>query len=1511
MPPAKKSKVVEAPEEVVVPAHIKENERMITITITGKFERGTALVQDDYAEFEGGAGRVASGIPSPVKGGAHSRRVGTPTLGKQPKGRTSTPNRGLKDAPPQAESVSVYPSFPFTVNKPFFSLHVPGIEVIGDTPNTTVEQQDAVPKSFVAPVDGLPQHSNPVRVLPSSNTVNEQDGTFKIEMYRKNLTICPLSVDAMLAHPFRLGVHAVPEISAAQRLLIASVDEAQGAGGKGVAGKGQGSKKNPNATPQMSEQDLKAAQDAIAASSPSTIPIIEAHTLLAHDFDLSHVFRDACFDRIDLVDEEDVDGSQPITDDSTTALLDTRPPVGAHTLGKTQMRRARLHCTRSIPGLMNLSISIVCSEPLLSPANLARYLPMTVDVCEVDGLPSLKRDTVDLRHTMNPRIDEIHLTTIHHKQTSVYGGYDVDAYSRLGGAKFSPVTVKYNLIGGKSDEVSTPEAPHARSITFNHRKIVFLYKYSTVEMYEFFFFKGIDLRLHDRDTVTPHDQSLLLGSTTNPNRAPKEKALGYGIAEVPLRAAVDGETRFTINHQIVPRRDMGEGAAYGADYISNSTTIKAKVTLLHPLPRCTYTVPKSLVTPFPSTGSILGEKKHLSRALFVMPYRSDNTQLLLQALMGTLISFVKASGPTAAVVALPPADANNAQFKAPADERGGAVNSPPSSRTGSARGNTPQSKGKPLKDSAKGGGKGGKRGGAKGEGSSEGTAASAQDEIMRGMLEHLPPIQTTAAFLVPEGISGFEVMDGEQRIVCLEGYVHMVHLLVTKVASVLGEAADKDPSIRVLVNTDLQFPQRWYHEWPPLVKPMPELFQAYGTKKAQEVHQEVAPESNTPQATPRPPPGKKEKVKGAKAPKKSAPQKNLQEQEEKEAQALAAVALAKEAEIEVDRKRHQSNRNELDAGGVGGRIRRIKLNQTISTLVRQQRNFLKRCLSTDTLRCVQKLAALRTVSSMINAVDHDFFPTPEELVSLERVGGDTLGIFDICGSDRYYSFGEGMAEQAVEEANIQQIETIHRRTLKRPLSTAEVLEQGITANHIGRVLNFIATPSTVDQRVKSKATKLSNDVFPRYKQKTYMVLDRDSTSQHTGEISEDPAPENAPLLLCCFSNPPPTQLLRYLVNAQVVGAFRRAGDVEMTPVLFVLRFETVAKNCSDNRNPEYEEHLKKESRRAHPREYNRIMAQKRAHYEATHSDGATRRPCRADDSDEEDQEGFIDPPPYIPEDDAPTQGEDDGGIESVLVRNDYVTLNRNVPQTLERWNKPIATKDNEDTDHDRLWDLYETQTKKLELIDSKVSQCRVSHTVPFRSGAQKTAAEARRLPQAYDALSSGDDEGEASPPRDDSYSGPVQPPMKFHGAGNLLVQTSVVNDRSGTMTAAAEHNENLRRKEADDKEWKSKVVVDNLHFAVHNRSVEKPVHSLSSLRGMLVDEPMKKSIKDTFTAPPPVSIRESEKIALNPRVETKQVKHPEQQGFYYAGPALRNPTKPPPISDTEKSKSQALWSRQA
>eukprot|EP00658_Telonema_sp_P-2_P057614 TRINITY_DN46050_c0_g1_i1.p1 TRINITY_DN46050_c0_g1~~TRINITY_DN46050_c0_g1_i1.p1 ORF type:complete len:101 (+),score=31.69 TRINITY_DN46050_c0_g1_i1:97-399(+) len=80
-----------------------------------------------------------------------------------------------------------------------------------------------------------------------------------------------------------------------------------------------------------------------------------------------------------------------------------------------------------------------------------------------------------------------------------------------------------SLVGS---EMCIRDSSHARSITFNHRKIVFLYKYSTVEMYEFFFFKGIDLRLHDRDTVTatPHDQSLLLGSATS--RPPQGEGTG-------------------------------------------------------------------------------------------------------------------------------------------------------------------------------------------------------------------------------------------------------------------------------------------------------------------------------------------------------------------------------------------------------------------------------------------------------------------------------------------------------------------------------------------------------------------------------------------------------------------------------------------------------------------------------------------------------------------------------------------------------------------------------------------------------------------------------------------------------------------------------------------------------------------------------------------------------------------------------------------------------------------------
>ena len=1424
MPP-KKGKPVEVVEEVVVPAYIKDCERLISIVITGKFEKGT----HDFSEFDAGARDVSSSIPSPVKTGgqAGKGRVGTPTLTKQSKGRSATPNKGMKETPSSSEGAHTHhPPFAFTVSKPFFSLVVPGLEVVGTTPEVVAEGD----LSVETPV-------NPIRALPTPGTVSE-DGSFRIEMYRKNLTVCPLSVDAMLAHPFQFGFHSVPEISAAQRQLIASVDDASQS--KGGAGK-QGSKKNPNAGAQLSESDLKAAQDAIAATSPLTIPLLESRTLLSHSFDLSHVFRDSNEDCIELVDSEE----------------------SPQSLSTTKLRRSRLHCSVGIPGLVKLSISILCSEPLLSPTNLARYLPMIIDVCEVDGLPSLQRDTVDLRHTMNPRVDELQLTTTHHKQSSMYGGYDVDAYHRLGGPKFASVRVKYNLVGGI--EVSTQEVPHARTVSFNHRKIVFLYKYTAVEMFEFFFFNGIDLRVHDRDPVA-----------VKPTGKSTALALGYGIAEVPLRTAVDGETRFVINHQIVPRRDLGDGAAYGADYISNSTTVKAKVTLLHRLPKCAYTVPKSIVTPFPE--GLLGAKRHLSRALFVMPYRSENTQLLLQALMGTLIGFVKASGTTSSIVAVPPATLR---------VEGADVS--PESRLGSAK--EAQSKSKPPKDGSK---KGSKKGVGKGDGATEGSAvATSQDEVMRAMLEHLPPALDTTTFLVPEGVSGFEVMDGEQRIVCIEGYVHIVHTLVTKVASVLGESADTDSSIRVLINTDLQFPQRWYHDWPPLVKPMPELFKAYGTKAIDEPPPEAVHDP-TPQLTPRPP-AKKDKGKAPAKPSKKG--RGAQAESEKEVLTSTAVEPKVEA-TEPERQRHQSNRNELDAGGVGGRIRRIKLSQTVSTLVRQQRNFLKRNLSTETLRCVQKLSSLRKSTTMINAVDHDFFPTPAELVALERVCGDTLGVFDICGSDRYYAFGEGMADQAVEEANIQQIETIHRRMLKRPPSTAEVLEQGISTSHIGRVLSFIATPSTVDQRAKGKVMKLSADEFPRYKQKTYMVLDREATCKHTGENAEEDAPPSPPLLLCCFSSPPPTQLLRYLVIAQVVGAYRRAGDAELTPVLFVLRFETVAKNCSDNRNPEYEDHLKREARRAHPSEYNRIMAQKKAHYDATHSDGNVRRPCRADDSDEEDQDGFVDPPPYIPDED--TGREDDGGIESVLVRNDYVTLNKNVTGTLERWNKPVASVDAPDPQsNDRLWDLYNSQTRRMERIDTMVAEGRAQHEAPFRYGRPDRV-------EAQSSSSSDLDQSETKLPAL-PQSGREQKPMKFAGAANVLAQSSVVNDRSGQLTAAAEESERLKKKEAEKNLWRAKVVVDNLHFSVHNRSTERPVDSVARLRGMLEDPPMKKSIKNTYVAPPPVSIREAEKVKPNPRVEPTVVKHPEERGFYYGGPSPKGERKSQPISDEEKQSSRQLW----
>lgn len=89
--------------------------------------------------------------------------------------------------------------------------------------------------------------------------------------------------------------------------------------------------------------------------------------------------------------------------------------------------------------------------------------------------------------------------------------------------------------------------------------------------------------------------------------------------------------------------------------------------------------------------------------------------------------------------------------------------------------------------------------------------------------------------------------------------------------------------------------------------------------------------------------------------------------------------------------------DEAEAGGTGGRIQRIRLCDTLETLMQRQDYLLRRRLSEPCLSCMQKLCALTRCTALRTALEHRCFPSPVELIALERAFGQTLELEDVFG----------------------------------------------------------------------------------------------------------------------------------------------------------------------------------------------------------------------------------------------------------------------------------------------------------------------------------------------------------------------------------------------------------------------------------------------------------------------------------------------------------------------------------
>lgn len=351
---------------------------------------------------------------------------------------------------------------------------------------------------------------------------------------------------------------------------------------------------------------------------------------------------------------------------------------------------------------------------------------------------------------------------------------------------------------------------------------------------------------------------------------------------------------------------------------------------------CTVSMNLDFFIPFSAVEHVseLGEPKEgwfMTRGVMVMPYAPD----WAEAAIGTFLREVlkkKRAGADSDVTAFVPIEVQ----ALPVDE------APPKKGKEKKKGGSEGKKGSTSRGSSKD--------------SKKGKKGKAQPPTP-------PPPPTKTAFeepfkvISPEGISGFEVIDGEIRLICLEGPGPEVHHILKSTA----EACRYPPELKILFNSEVFIPARRYVRFPPLVTP-PDL-----TKK----------------------PKRQEKV-----------QPGIVIHDD------ALKAPDKDGEGGV----------EAEAGGTGGRVHRIRLREALSVLVKQQRYLLHRTLSESCLSCFQNLFALSQCETIFDAIRRHYFPAAADLISLERSFGQTLDLTDIFARTDYVNMSDILAEDAAKSS---------------------------------------------------------------------------------------------------------------------------------------------------------------------------------------------------------------------------------------------------------------------------------------------------------------------------------------------------------------------------------------------------------------------------------------------------------------------------------------------------------------
>ena len=164
-----------------------------------------------------------------------------------------------------------------------------------------------------------------------------------------------------------------------------------------------------------------------------------------------------------------------------------------------------------------------------------------------------------------------------------------------------------------------------------------------------------------------------------------------------------------------------------------------------------------------------------------------------------------------------------------------------------------------------------------------------------------------------------------------------------------------------------------------------------------------------------------------------------------------------------------------DAGGVGNRIRRIRLSKSLSELNGTFCNYVKRSVSEGVLRCINTLSMLLTLTNMSDAIAFGSFPAAADLIQLERMYGITLSAYDVCGSETFCPFGTQIDSCGVtiESQNNNATTEVADQTLDRR-DTVDLWQ------HLGNDIIVVGKPVPCDVLFGRRATNKSIELPEPY-----------------------------------------------------------------------------------------------------------------------------------------------------------------------------------------------------------------------------------------------------------------------------------------------------------------------------------------------------------------------------------------------------------------------------------------------